>query len=170
MEWIHFSESEPVTIWMSMKCVHTNYWECSCCVFVARYIFEWTSMNWADANAYCKATYGSQLATITSDEELAEARSAISDGGSVWAWIGLSKLSGSWEWASEQRCDYDGIRDCEDDPRWRKSTGEPNGWGNNNCAYVAVGHLYNDMPCSSGAPVLCDAGTVIHVVFLWYLN
>lgn len=151
---------------MSMKCVHTNYWECSCCVFVARYIFEWTSMNWADANAYCKATYGSQLATITSDEELAEARSAISDGGSVWAWIGLSKLSGSWEWASEQRCDYDGIRDCEDDPRWRKSTGEPNGWGNNNCAYVAVGHLYNDMPCSSGAPVLCDAGTVIHVVFL----
>ena len=128
-----------------------------------KYIFESTNMGWEDANAYCKTTYGTQLATITSDKEASEARDIMADGGSeredVPVYIGLSKLSGSWEWASGQQCDYDGISDCEDDPRWRWDTAEPNGSGD--CAYLTLQWGYTATSCSNTYSFLCDAGTVI---------
>lgn len=115
------------------------------------YIKGSTGLSWNDAEEFCQNTYGTHLATITSD---AEARMAMEIAGG-WAWIGLNRLSGSWKWSDGKTgCDYVSNNDCKYDPRW--NTGEPTE-GNEKCAYIRSDRRFNDNPCTTKAPVLCNS-------------
>merc|ERR1719211_132961 len=92
----------------------------------SQYVVVETNMNWNDANAYCASTYGTTLATITSDDD-AEALLAIKKD----AWIGLNDLAqeGTWVWTSGHECDGN----CANLDYWTGS-GPSNSYNNEHCA------------------------------------
>eukprot|EP01084_Bolivina_argentea_P307474 531468_1 len=91
-------------------------------------------MNWAMSEQFCQSTFGTHLATATTDSEVANIVATISrltdlfDGtgplwtNGAWFWVGLNDNdnNGKWEWASDiKQCDYvvpTGL--CVDDVHW----------------------------------------------------
>jgi len=64
-------------------------------------------MTWQDANNFCASQYGTTLATITSEEEVAELQNLINVDSAPRFYIGLNdhESEGTWKWASGYECD-----------------------------------------------------------------
>jgi len=64
-------------------------------------------MTWQDANNFCASQYGTTLATITSEEEVAEIQNLVNADSAPRFYIGLNdhESEGTWKWASGYECD-----------------------------------------------------------------
>ena len=92
---------------------------------------------------------GATLASIDSPDENRFVFSVVTQGGSKWAWIGLSDLlvETQFQWSADNSLvNY---------TNW--NTGEPNdgdGKGED-CVYIGVATAWNDSPCGTVVPFVC---------------
>ena len=73
-------------------------------VYESGYVGVNIAKTWSDANAYCTATYGTYLATVTSLEENNAVRAAATEAGistDDYVWIGYNDIDNesNWVWA-----------------------------------------------------------------------
>jgi len=115
------------------------------------------SVTWPTARDYCQNTYGSTLATITSNADAAELSSLIQASSSGNFWNGLNDLNseGVWEWQSGHDCGGN----CNSLSWWNNN--EPNDSGNNeDCGHMWVSGSsvkMNDHQCTGlKLPFICD--------------
>eukprot|EP01084_Bolivina_argentea_P183648 316863_1 len=121
--------------------------------------------TFTDAQAYCQAYYGTDLATIISDDDRKAAISEV--GSSTSVWIGLSSVTetGFWEYFSGITCPLSIYGSCVD--FWLHD----NGYGNAprcltgkdeecgfDCAqfYSLSNGIDNNVECDEMRPFLCD--------------
>lgn len=90
--------------------------------FESSYVGVQTEMTWADARAYCQASYaGGDLASIHDDQAQTNARDAcmaVADDNSCWIGLNDVAVEGTFAWSDGSVADY---------AHW--SPGEPNDWG-----------------------------------------
>ena len=104
-------------------------------------------LTWEEANEYCYDTYGTQLATINSDEDWNDVLDLFAmDSSYTQAWIGLNDVNndGTFEWATLNYSDTPIILSTSWD-NW--GTGEPNGGTNENCVESNFYKDWNDLDC-----------------------
>eukprot|EP01084_Bolivina_argentea_P123166 218283_1 len=117
----------------SPECVPDGYYQCTTllnftnvhgkCEYFDKYILISSQKTWNEAEKYCEEEFNSNLATITSKEELnivvtmREMNSTYFDGD---IWIGLYEdpLSGAWRWIDGTTCDYVENGLCKDNNLW----------------------------------------------------
>lgn len=110
-----------------------------------QYFYNSKSMNWSDAQSYCRQAY-TDLATITSKEENERAFIALGD---MWfTWIGLNRTAEdlkSWKWSDGETPQY-----------FVWEYGEPShDLGNENCVSMSL-FGWKAYSCSVEFPVLCQ--------------
>eukprot|EP01084_Bolivina_argentea_P182145 314516_1 len=110
-----------------------------------------SSLNWFEANYYCKTTYGTELATIW-DTSHAHKLLDMTEG-QTRPWIGLNDIVNEHKWMFTGT-DYDcGKYDCSDGtnyPYW--IDGEPNNYDDEDCAEIEstatnINVMLNDQSC-----------------------
>lgn len=71
------------------------------------YVNYGASINWTEAENYCKKNYGTKLVSIHSAAQQALAYASME--GVTFAWIGLNDRTseGNWSWSDGSRYDYD---------------------------------------------------------------
>ena len=71
------------------------------CNVAHEYVYVSSSMNYSTANTYCANTYGTQLATITNDDEATTIMNLTTANGAS-AWVGLNDIDseGTFLWDS----------------------------------------------------------------------
>eukprot|EP01084_Bolivina_argentea_P214322 363858_1 len=132
----------------------------------AKYKLIIESKTWSEANEYCYDTYGTQLATIITDEDYDLSVAVKAAGGaSTWrTWIGLNDIrgEGSWYWSDGHSCDY-ASGNCANDPHWYP--GQPNNYGGEqDCADLWSSNGFTDRPCDNTYTFLCNVGYNNHVI------
>ena len=88
-----------------------------------KYIKVNLELSWFEAERYCMDVYGTNLATIVTEQDFAEA--VIQNDGDD-RWIGLNDIneSGQWKWTNlDISCDYTPDNLCSSDTHW--ISGEP---------------------------------------------
>ncbi|KAF7704807.1 C-type lectin 1-like isoform X2 [Silurus meridionalis] len=106
-----------------------------------RYIYIDDSVEWTDAQTYCRQYY-TDLASAKDENENSLIQSIISGR----TWIGLIK--DGWKWVDQTNFSY---------VTW--ISGEPNNyWENENCGYLEMGEA-GDSQCSDIMPFFCYAAT-----------
>ena len=74
------------------------------CTVSNKFVSVEQTMNWTAANQYCAATYGTQLATITSDDDAATLLDITKSFNDTlnYFWVGINDITreGEWEWIS----------------------------------------------------------------------
>ncbi|XP_070297304.1 E-selectin-like [Salvelinus sp. IW2-2015] len=115
-----------------------------------QYHFISTSMNWTDAQSYCREKY-TDLAKVDDMEDLNRLITSVSRYNS-WFWIGLKKGdSMKWHWSLSDRHFY---REGETEFRnW--DTGTPQ---NGNCALMSTAGLWNNTSCDDQHHFICYDG------------
>jgi len=120
-----------------------------------------------EAQKFCKDTYGTNLATIITDEDRANAQAALAATSEPYAFIGLysDDIETKWQYRSGATCPSDSAYRCVD--FWRTAPGgfenRPrcigDGEGGYGCAviYADDGKVDNDIPDFIPQPFLCDA-------------
>lgn len=110
------------------------------------------SMTWSAANDYCADTLGTQLATVTSDDD-ADTLMRIAHGdqyehsvGTIWIGLSSEAAAEEWSWASDYECDGD----CASS--WWFVAG-----GNDQCAAACSSHEMCPQACTSSKYFVCDA-------------
>ena len=118
------------------------------------------------AQEYCKNTYGTNLATIKTDDDRAAAQTALNDGGEAFAFIGLysDDVETKWQFRSGDTCPSASAYKCVD--FWKTAPGEVNnrprcigdGEGGFGCAviYADDGTVDNNINSNLPFPFLCD--------------
>jgi len=124
---------------------------------VAGYHVVESTMSWADASAYCSDTYGSTLATFSTDAEASELRTLMDASSKGNFWFGLNDLASEGTWVFESGYDCGG--NCDSIEEW--NSGEPNDSGSNeDCAHFwpsGTTFKINDLLCSYDAlAFICD--------------
>jgi len=127
---------------------------------VGRYQVFLQTTTYEQASDFCKANYGTTLATVRSDEDARDLLKLQNDLGDAknHLWIGLTMLSGEWKWDSGFNCDGA----CQNLKWW--DDGQPQ----NNAEYCAVMHgsrvdaidnQFHDVPCSgwTATAFACDS-------------
>jgi hypothetical protein len=119
----------------------------------AKYIFIDFAASWNEANQYCMAYYGTQLATVTSSADNTELVGVVPNYPNS-RWIGLNdiKTEGHYEWASGSTVLY---------TNW--NIGEPNNAfiansvSGEDCVELAgLSSNWNDNDCANQFTFLCD--------------
>lgn len=64
-----------------------------------------TSVSWSEAKTLCE-NVGGHLATITSKEEMDKIIPLLNESGLVYAWLGATSSSGTWEWVTGEKFEY----------------------------------------------------------------
>ena len=114
-----------------------------------------TSMQWAAASAYCSDTFGSTLATFTTDAEASELRALMDASADTHFWNGLNDIASEGTWVFESGYDCGG--NCDIITQW--NSGEPNDANGEDCAeFWASGTTFNinDLSCSKSRSFICD--------------
>jgi len=103
-----------------------------------RFVAVSQGKNWADAQAHCESTYGTNLATAQDDDEYSQLVAMYGELQDFW--VGLNDLEeeGIWGWKSGYECSNG---NCDDLTWWHEETAEPNNAGDEDCAVV---HLWGD--------------------------
>uniref|UniRef100_A0A9J7XEM1 C-type lectin domain-containing protein n=1 Tax=Cyprinus carpio carpio TaxID=630221 RepID=A0A9J7XEM1_CYPCA len=102
------------------------------------------SMNWHDAQIYCRTHYV-DLAAITDDtENTFLTNMAINLGADIW--IGLHKIP--WQWSDESSVSLSSVK-------WE--FGQPNVNGNEDCVKASTEGLMADDSCSTPLPFYCPS-------------
>ena len=128
-----------------------------------QYVGVSRSLNWSDAESYCLDTFGTHLATITSDNENRDVRSAGTEAGiatSSRLWFGFNDLDveGTWKWTDGTNANY---------TNW--SPNNPNNFGSGqHCssmypltsAQSSYNTTWDDNFCYSGYPFVCNKDMV----------
>lgn len=127
-------------------------------------------MTWYDANDYCAEHYGTQLATITSNEDATEILNGMDATDIYWTlgmqtvsknyWVGLSDIEtdGIWAWSSG----YDCGGNC-DTLSWWADTRPWDLVGVGECGQVVDAQHIDDFLYNRGCtwtfPFFCDEAT-----------
>jgi len=127
---------------------------------VGRYQVIDQTKTYQQASDYCKANYGTTLATIRSDDDMRDLLKLQLDLGDKHVWIGL-RDSGEWKWDSGFNCGGD----CEDLKWW--DNGQPQNRNNGRDEDCAVMHgskdtidrQFHDVPCTkwTAGAFACDS-------------
>eukprot|EP01084_Bolivina_argentea_P238828 401275_1 len=111
-------------------------------------------LSWFQANAFCAASYASQLAVINATNYNNDINDIVSVGVSGSSlWIGLNDLrdEGYWEWVAGFDCNGNS---CDNLSYW--SSGEPNDANGEDCAEIRTDKKLNDGSCSDQKPFVCN--------------
>ena len=110
-----------------------------------------SAMSATNGQSYCILTYGTSLATITSDVENTAARDeADSQGVTGDAWIGGTDeaTEGTWLWR-------DGSGNISDYTNW--ASGEPNdSQTGEDCLHLQSDYQWNDLACANSKGFICN--------------
>uniref|UniRef100_A0A673W745 C-type lectin domain-containing protein n=1 Tax=Salmo trutta TaxID=8032 RepID=A0A673W745_SALTR len=125
--------------------------------FIDRYHLIPISMNWTDAQSYCRAHY-TDLATVDDMEDLNKLITSV--GVYDWFWIGLKKGNAlKWHWSLADRRFY-----RKGETKFRNwDTGMPQ---NGNCAFMSTAGLWNNTSCDDQHPFICYDGTNLTYVLI----
>ena len=106
-------------------------------------------MTWSNAESYCQSTYGTSLASVTSDEDNINIRNAAIRGGfgSASLWIGGTDSSSeaNFSWSDGTRFSY---------TNW--DTDEPNSSGDEDCIEYKHNNFWNDLTCTDLKLFVCN--------------
>ncbi|KAJ8377320.1 hypothetical protein AAFF_G00261690 [Aldrovandia affinis] len=133
---------------------------CSC--LSHQYHFVNMSMNWTEAQSYCRENH-TDLATVDNPEEMKRMMGVVgSDYVDNWAWIGLEEgTSSQWQWSLTDRGFYS-ERETEF-RNWDK--GKPdNAGGNESCAGMRRSGKWKNYLCNSTNNFICYDEQVQHWV------
>ncbi|KAL2081255.1 hypothetical protein ACEWY4_023108 [Coilia grayii] len=97
------------------------------------------SLRWSEAQSYCRQHY-TDLSTYKSDWEQ---ELLPEPAGPSQSWIGLHLVEESWQWIDGKKVTF---------KRWHLS--EPNGNGNEKCAFIKNGFWF-DVDCNRKMSFLC---------------
>ncbi|KAI5622887.1 secretory phospholipase A2 receptor-like isoform X1 [Silurus asotus] len=112
-----------------------------------RYIYVDDSVEWPDAQTYCRQHY-TDLASAKDENENSLLQSIIS--GRTW----IDLIRDGWKWVDQTNFSY---------VTW--ISGEPNNyWENENCGYLEMGEA-GDSQCSDIMPFFCYSG-MFHLTYI----
>ncbi|XP_062283204.1 macrophage mannose receptor 1-like [Scomber scombrus] len=133
-------------VWNDLRCARTLRAVCSSVRGSdVKFILINTTMNWTEAQSYCRANY-TDLATVRNEAENQEVKN-LTDGEEVW--IGLFKDSWKWSDGSNSSFRY-----------W--ASGEPNNYAGKkeDCVAMNFNHAggWEDWNCDQNKPFICYKG------------
>ena len=143
--------------WDDDYCANTRYFVCNYIgidetISTHNYIGINTEMTFDDAESYCRSTYGTSLATVTSDEEnTAVYNEAVSKGigGSMWIGATDEETDGTWIWNDGNTGNINYYYN-----NWESD--EPNGGTSENCIELRTSLEWNDASCSNNKKFVCN--------------
>ena len=120
------------------------------CIFIDKYTYHDTKMIWTDAQEYCQDTFGTDLASVHSDQDM-DIITTLSNGLRVW--IGLNDIDeeGTFIWTDGSPFDY---------AIWKP--GEPNNYDSGHGVFDDCGEIWtsimswNDRYCTATRYFLCN--------------
>ena len=133
--------------WNDLTCSSSRYFVCN----YPKYMAVKLAKNWDDANTFCQATFGTSLATISSEREN---RMALYSGTALGLsisnsyWIGFNdhNSEASFSWIDGSSTSY---------TNW--DSGEPNNSGEEDCTLMWKGNgKWNDDKCSLSKYFICN--------------
>eukprot|EP01084_Bolivina_argentea_P272036 463076_1 len=136
-----------------------------------KYIYVNEQRNWFDAEQYCQDHYGTNLATILSEEDMMRVR--LLTGPGIEAWIGLNDLGTEsfWEFSDGTTC---GPQSCSNLPLW--VFGEPNNYNATGKIGEDCGHVshdlngFNDKICTRPQRFVCNWGVKNQSINYWIIG
>uniref|UniRef100_A0A667WZ90 C-type lectin domain-containing protein n=1 Tax=Myripristis murdjan TaxID=586833 RepID=A0A667WZ90_9TELE len=122
-----------------------GYWRC--------YHLVEKSMTWSEAQSYCRQHY-TDLATVSSEEDVAKLNDAVGSHHSGIVWIGLYDDINSWKWSLQNKSYYG-----EGEAEFRMwGTGQPNNYNDEHCVFMDADGEWWDYYCSRRYPFVCYNG------------
>ncbi|XP_029913814.1 uncharacterized protein LOC115363677 [Myripristis murdjan] len=118
--------------------------------FPRQYHLVEKSMTWSEAQSYCRQHY-TDLATVSSEEDVAKLNDAVGSHHSGIVWIGLYDDINSWKWSLQNKSYYG-----EGEAEFRMwGTGQPNNYNDEHCVFMDADGEWWDYYCSRRYPFVC---------------
>ncbi|XP_050971617.1 macrophage mannose receptor 1-like [Labeo rohita] len=112
-----------------------------------QYHFISEKKTWTEAQRYCRENY-TDLATADNMNDMNELKKIVND---KPAWIGLFRVSGSWQWSDQSDSSF----------RYWMSGQPDNHGGVENCAEITANTQWNDNSCSHQLTFVCHEDKLI---------